>query len=581
MSNQPKTPAGSNFVGGMILISMLYWGLLSFGGAQLNPSFAPIPTFLTILFGIIVLNFVVALLRRVAGIADWMQARTPTGLRGTSAWAKDKDLIPHLTSRRKGLFWGVLAKTQTPLFFNFVSNSMIIAASGSGKGICFVVNAIMAIRDSKFIVDFKGELYVMLADALRKKGQDVYILNPGHVFGEKDQEFDTYNPLDIIVDSLHTEGGLRDIPDDLRELSFQIYEEPESSKSEDGYFRSGSRDDIQTAIIIFAIVDEYDATFESVSGLLNDPEEYDRHLAWILGIDEKGVIVPGSAMDISQASWASIHDLEDVKDFAKWLKKRAKTHYDLRHGEGRAYESFITGARQNAAPFDFGRLAPAMRRSTFSMNVLKDKKSATVFVVSDASRPETYKAYVGLIQWCALAAMKRHSKKSKAVYFICDEATNYLIHGLGSLLTWGRSYGIRLTLIFQSMSAFETAYSRKVLNTLMSETEIKFFLPGQREPDTLSAVSKMLGEESVMSSSTTQRNLDSGLSSSISEQGKPLKTPNQIRESNHGYLIVRNSKPMEVEPVSYAEISPWRRQVRNNPFFGKRFKKPVKLRFWF
>ena len=50
------------------------------------------------------------------------------------------------------------------------------------------------------------------------------------------------------------------------------------------------------------------------------------------------------------------------------------------------------------------------------------------------------------------------------------------------------------------------------------------------------------------------------------------------RESDLGLLFVRRKPPVQVDPVSYAEIDPWRKQVGINPFHGKPFLKKIKIR---
>ena len=48
--------------------------------------------------------------------------------------------------------------------------------------------------------------------------------------------------------------------------------------------------------------------------------------------------------------------------------------------------------------------------------------------------------------WCCMTAVKRHENKARPVYYILDEATNYKVNGLENLLTWSRSYGLRIFL---------------------------------------------------------------------------------------------------------------------------------------
>jgi type IV secretion system protein VirD4 len=171
------------------------------------------------------------------------------------------------------------------------------------------------------------------------------------------------------------------------------------------------------------------------------------------------------------------------------------------------------------------------------MNDIKEGKTPTnLFVVADASRMEAYKSFIGLIQWCCMTAIKRHPNKDRPVYFILDEATNYKITGLENLLTWGRSYGLRLHVIFQDLMAFERVYGKTALDTLLSETEIKQFLPGQRSPKTLELISKkLLGEQSIMAASMGLPLNQEGVREKMSETGRVLMTEDELRRTAKGF----------------------------------------------
>ena len=69
-----------------------------------------------------------------------------------------------------------------------------------------------------------------------------------------------------------------------------------------------------------------------------------------------------------------------------------------------------------------------------------------------------------------------------------------------------------------------------------------------------------------------------GVSENMSETGRILMTEDEVRRTDHGILFIRQSKPILFEPVSYAEIDPWKHQVNINPFYGKPFRKKTKLR---
>ena len=134
-------------------------------------------------------------------------------------------------------------------------------------------------------------------------------------------------------------------------------------------------------------------------------------------------------------------------------------------------------------------------------------------------------------------------------------------------------------LIFQDLSAFERVYGKTALETLLSETEIKQFLPGQRSPKTLEIIVKMLGDQSVMVASLSRQ--QTNIQEQMSEVERPLMTTDEIRRSPYGLLLVRQSPPALIEPVSYAAIHPWRKQAGINPFHGKPFLKRVRIRLLF
>ncbi|MBX3639760.1 MAG: type IV secretory system conjugative DNA transfer family protein [Nitrosomonas sp.] len=530
--------------------------------------------------GLFCLHTIIRLLENLSHYIDLLGSRKVSGQKGTSAWAKIKEYKDALT-KDSGLFWGrALDGSRLALFFDYVSNAMTVAPAGSGKGIYTVVIAIMSIRHSKVIADFKGELSCMCKAALEKRGETVRVLNPGNLFSEVVGQSDACNPLDMIADDLTRPGGLRDVMDDLREMTGQILPEPDGKETDNSYFREGSRRLIADAILFEVMVDLYDATLSSVALLIENRQHLEDTARWVAGVDIEGKSHQDGPLPIEQTEWAKLHDPQDVTEFSSLIRARAKNLIALiSGGDSRTFDSFITGAQQALAPFAFGRLAPAMGRSNFSMNELKEgKQPTTLFIVADASRMEAYRAFIGLIQYCCMTALKRHPHKERSVYYILDEATNYKINGLESLLTWGRSYGLRLHLIFQDLAAFEKVYGKSALNTLLSETEIKQFLPGQRSPETLELISKMLGEQSVMAIGASRSIEQPGLSENLSETGRPLATPDEIRRMKNGILFVRQHRPILFEPVSYAEIEPWRSQVGINPFHGKPFKKQVKIR---
>ncbi len=562
----------------VVVAGLAIWAGLETGPLMHGDGIRPLPALAYFVAGLAGLRIVVIVLTVTARGFEWLAAFEPTGKDGTARWATWKDLSHEIVPDRAGPFWGVMEDApKKPLFINYVSNALCIAPAGSGKGIYTVVTNIMAILASKVIVDFKGELICITKPLLEARGERVICLNPFGLWANIIDKSDTFNPVDIVTQSLYRSGCLFLAVSDAAEMAENLLPEPPEVQGDNTFWREGSRQIIAFATLLETMVEGYDATLASVALLIEDRRAFENNLRWVMGVDLEGKPLPEGPISIERAPWAALHDAQDVEAFAHFIRARASGLLALMKDNARTFESFAANAQQVLAPFAVGALAKATSRSTFSMDDVKDPDHpASLFMVVDSSRKVASEAYVNINQWALIATIKRNAHKHIPVYGIFDEATNYRIPDLANLMTFGRGYGFRALVILQDFSAFERVYSKQALETLLSETEIKQFLPGQRSPKTLEVISKLLGEQSVMAASLTPE--ADGLRVQTSEFGRALMTPDEVRRTGNGLLFVRRNLPALIEPISYAEIHPWRDQAGINPFHGKPFRKKVRLR---
>ncbi len=292
---------------------------------------------------------------------------------------------------------------------------------------------------------------------------------------------------------------------------------------------------------------------------------------------------PFAKMPIHESPWVDNHEPEDVSNYATYFSGVAAGVADLLDAsDSRTVDSFLTGAQQAVARFNITtRAHKKTRRSTFRFREMKESKRPTsVIVMLDPNKVNAQAPVLGLMQWCMLHELKRHPNKHRAVYLLADEITNIPWNDLGGLLTWARAYSLRMIFYFQNFPAFREAHGEAALQTLQSECEIRLFLPGQRNPETLTMIEKMLAERSVIvqgnrgSKSSGPLGLDGY---DFKEEGRPLLTADEIRRMTKSILFIRGNKPMLVDNPSIAAIAPWRKQVGISPFFGKRYLLPVQL----
>ena len=148
-------------------------------------------------------------------VAHVKRNRKPLTAYGTARWAGEADLteskgllIGRLSVKNKSFsgifnpkisslvaclsFWG---KRENPLVRIDPIHCTIVAPTGRGKGVCFVIPHLLTCPESMVIVDFKGENYLKTAKARAKMGHRIIVLDPFHVVTNNP---DTFNPLDFI-----------------------------------------------------------------------------------------------------------------------------------------------------------------------------------------------------------------------------------------------------------------------------------------------------------------------------------------------------------------------------------------------
>ncbi|MGF1463319.1 MAG: type IV secretory system conjugative DNA transfer family protein [Maricaulaceae bacterium] len=509
----------------------------------------------------------------------------PKGVKGTARWAKSlREFKGDLLRSGWGPYWGAMKRGRDPIFADFASNAVVLGSNGSGKDTTSAGPNILAIRESKTVIDFKGDMACIFKDALEKRGEEVHILNIGAVFADILGPSAEYNVVHLIADNYQRPGGLQDITSDTAEMALKLYPEPkESGGTDNSFFRDGSRELIAFVIQIAVLIKGETATLGDVLQMLNDRESLMRHALWAAGRLEQD---DGSLarIPLEESPWASDQSAADLERYKEYLTGLASGIADLLLAQDtRTSDSFLTGARNALSTFNISTRAHQITQaSSFRFADQKEEgRIVTVFLVADSSRMEAQRPILEMIQFCMLNEWKRHPNKKKPVYLIGNEAGNFKIFGLASLLTWGRAYSIKLFLYLQSFAAFRKTYDTETLNTLLSEQEILQILPGQSDPETLSLIEKILGQQAVMMHAHSRQrgqNRQAGRNVNVSEDTRPLMSADEVRRCVSTILIIRKNRPALVHTPSIAAIAPFRKQQGINPFYGKPYRLPVALR---
>ena len=288
MNAQPGR-RGNRFIAALIVGYGAWWLLDNSGPILHGSGIKPVPALAGFVLAACALAVVADSLRVLGNLLDWMKARTPRGQKGTARWARSlRELGKDIQCTGWGPYFGTFKGKE--IIADFASNALTVGTAGSGKGIGVIQPTALTIRASKTIIDFKGELSCVLADALRKRGERVRILNIGDMWADILGASDKYNPLHIITDDFQRPSGLQDITDDIDEMCLQFLPESENSGKDDNkYFRDGSRNFIGFAIQTCVLIDGPDATPGDVALMLNDRKSLLQHALWACGrLAQKG-----------------------------------------------------------------------------------------------------------------------------------------------------------------------------------------------------------------------------------------------------------------------------------------------------
>lgn len=522
----------------------------------------------------------------VADTLEWGAARLPEGRKGSAKWGSYWNVRKDLLSNGWGPYFGTFARglftKGRPIFAEYSAPIAIFGTSGSSKTVSLCLPNIMAIRESKLIPDFKSSLWMMTKEPLEARGEIVWVINIGGLHQDKLGKSASYNLLKILIDDFMRPHGLLDVESDANELATQLYVKGDK---EEPFWSGGSYDIMEIAFIQTILVHGPKGNLGHVHQLITNRTSLLNEMKWVCGLLENDNGEPLPAMRLEDSPWAvnGIHDADEVERFIASYRGKATEIVDIlqSHDKGNMATSFIRGAKNALKPFSpTSRSYHALSHSTFCFSDMKKgDQPVNVFLAMDASRMEQQSRIVAALEWAALTTWKRHENKHVPTYLIGEECTNAKIDQLPSLMTWGREYNICISLYIQSIGAFRTTYGKDAANTLLSETEAKIFLSGQRDIEMLELIEKLLGDQSIIAKNHSGKRDNFGVDGfGYQEDAKPLMRAEEIRRTDKAILFLRKNRPLLMDLPPIAAIHPWRTQIGINPFFGKPYLKKIKLR---
>ncbi len=151
------------------------------------------------------------------------------------------------------------------------------------------------------------------------------------------------------------------------------------------------------------------------------------------------------------------------------------------------------------------------------------------------------------------AARSTGARLDPPLALMLDEAANYPLPSLPSLMSEGGGSGITTLAVLQSLAQARDTWGQEAAGAVWDSAIVKLVLGGSANADDLSDISRLIGDRDVPEWSETHGAGPQGRSVSMQTRQRPILEPAEIRRIplGHGLLLLRSTPPMMLR------LSPW------------------------
>ena len=349
------------------------------------------------------------------------------------------------------LFIGNMDGETTPVYYRGEGSLITIAPPGSGKTQCHVLPNLLKWRGSAVVLDVTGELYRKTSKWREDLGGPVFRLDLTDA-----AESHCYNPLDAV----------RTHPDFIWEDSKLIAEMLVVNRSEQDPFWDNAAISMLTAVVCYTC-------------LLRDPSE--RHFDTILDI-------------LSQNMWAQfILGSEDQAD-VRSLQRAAQS---LKAMDPKTLSGVTQTALVAVSAWEGGQIPKITTKSDWHPQVLRERKTATIYICLS---PATLRTYSGLVRLIIAQHVKalfdmHVDRTAPVVQFFLDELPQLgRMDPVRQALEVGRNKGMRLWMFVQYISQLEDAYGKDIARGMIGACALRAYMNPPLADQTAQQLSNELGE---------------------------------------------------------------------------------------
>lgn len=393
---------------------------------------------------------------------------------------------------------------------------IVVGGSGSGKTRYVVKPNIMLANASFIVTDPKGEIVRAVAPLLLQKGYVVKVfdlIDPAHS--------DSYNPFRYI----------RKDSDVFRLISNLIQNTTPKNSSQNDPFWEKSETALDAALMLY---------------LLHEAPPWEQTMEMILTMIEYG---------------AAKEDSDDYKSpldlLFEALEEEQPEHIALRQyrvfkqAAGKTAKSILVSAAVRLAAFTLPEIRGITDRDSLELEKLGERKQAVFCVIPD-SNDNSLNFLVGMLYTQAFQELYYQADKVHIgplpvpVRLMFDEFANVALpDGYARLQATMRSRNIMATVILQNISQLKALF-KDDWEGIIGNADTMLYLGGN-EQSTHEYVSKLLGKETIATTSSSQSKGRSGsYSRSTQQTGRELMTPDEVRmlDNSKALVFIRGERPV-------------------------------------
>lgn len=412
-------------------------------------------------------------------------------------------------------------------------HALMVAPTGSGKGVGFVIPQLLQFPGSAIVLDVKGDNFG-LTSIFRKETlkQDVYYFSPF----DSEHQTHRFNPMDRIAALPDTDQQYTAI-NTMIDLFLQV--DPSSNAA--SFFTAGKR--LLIASCLYAI--------EVGRPTIGDAAEI-----MAGGADKKQSYLSYAQETKVKIVRRTFEEMSDVPD------KTLGSYVSVLEGAGLALWSDPSVIRTTStSDFDF---------STFR------KKAQSLYIVVQPEHLKTLAPLIRLLFADAIACLQRSepiSDEKFQVMFLMDEFDQLgRMPIVETAIKTIRSFGGRFFIVSQNIPSLETLYRNEGRLGLQAGAGVQIYMTPLEER-TAEVVSKLLGKKTIVSKSESGkrvRDFNDTVNISRRAEERPLVTPEDMLRFPLDKVIVlsKGLAPIKADHIRYYEDEYFLKLVKSQNGFS-------------